>query len=234
LLALPKRSANADEYVMTYRRILDGVAGPIFLHWLGPMFLPALEGYFPGDSFEKLLALEPERIRGAKLSLLDAQFERCIRRALAARGQVVLTGDDHHFADLIAGDSNASLGSTRIGDREYPIGELSHALLGIFDSIAAPAGLALRQLARGNRARYAQLMAPLERLGQVIFESPTEHYKAGLAFLSWLNGWQSDFTLPRRADRRRSREHLLRVAEAAGQCGVIENAGVAGERLRTL
>lgn len=233
LLALAKRRAQADEYVATYRAIVSGIRGPVFLHWLGSMFLPDLEGYFPGDSFTRILELESEKVRGAKLSLLDAAFERKIRKQMLAHGQIVLTGDDFHFADLIAGEPRIT-GTTTIGSHVFPLGEFSHALLGIFDAIAAPAGVALRFLARGERARYHELMTPLEELGQAIFESPTQHYKAGLAFLAWLNGFQDTFVLPVHAESRRDREHYLRVAALAGRSGVIENSELAIERLKSL
>ncbi|MEC8320733.1 MAG: DUF993 family protein, partial [Planctomycetota bacterium] len=41
--------------------------GPLIVHWLGPMFLPALEGYFPGESFLRIMRANPERYRAAKL-----------------------------------------------------------------------------------------------------------------------------------------------------------------------
>lgn len=235
LLALAKRRAHADEYVAAYRAIVSEIRGPVFLHWLGAMFVPELEGYFPGDSFTRILELEHEKVRGAKLSLLDAAFERKLRKQMLAHGQIVLTGDDFHFAELIAGEPRVTgTTTTTIGSREFPLGEFSHALLGIFDAIAAPAGVALRFLARGEHPRYRERMAPLEELGQVIFEAPTQHYKAGLAFLAWLNGFQDEFVLPVHAESRRDRAHYLRVAALAGSSGVIENADLALDRLKSI
>lgn len=234
LLALPHRHATAEDYVSTYRAILASVDGPVFLHWLGPAFLPALQGYFPGDSFFRILELESEKVRGAKLSLLDAEFERRARSVMLARRQVVLTGDDHHFADLIVGEGRAPTGTVEIGSRDYPLGDFSHALLGIFDAIAAPAEIALRWLARGRRDRAWEILSSLEDLGRTIFETPTQHYKSGLAFLAWLNGYQDSFALPRRADLQRGTEHYLRVARIAGRCGAIEDAELAATRLASL
>ena len=214
--ALTAWKLDADRFVAVYRGAVERIDGPLYLHWLGEMFHPAMRGYFPGDSFERALALDPEKVRGAKLSLLDADQERRVRRAIAPRGQIVLTGDDLHFAELIAGDAP---------------GDFSHALLGVFDAVAAPAGLALRFLAHGRRDRYHQLMAPCEALGQAVFEPPTRHYKAGLAFLAWLNGWQDNLMLVNREDLSRDREHLLRVARLASAAGCLEDAALAAERL---
>ena len=215
--ALTAWKLDADAFVAAYRGAIERADGPLYLHWLGEMFHPAMRGYFPGDSLERVLALDPQKVLGVKLSLLDAEQERQIRRAIRPRGQIVLTGDDLHFAELIGGDHS---------------GDFSHALLGIFDAVAAPAGLALRFLAHGRRGRYDELMAPCERLGQAIFEAPTRHYKAGLAFLAWLNGWQDNPMLVNREDLARDREHLLRVARLASAAGCLEDAPLAAERLR--
>ncbi|RMH00815.1 MAG: DUF993 family protein [Planctomycetota bacterium] len=207
-----------DAFVAAYRAALEHSEGELFLHWLGPMFHPGLVGYFPGDSLERILALAPERIRGVKLSLLDAGRERALRRRLRPRGQIVLTGDDHHFAALIAGEPDDPA-------------DFSHALLGVLEAIAAPAGLALRFLAHGRRDRFLKLMEPCEALGRHLFAAPVAHYQAGLAFLAWLNGWQEHRRLPAGAHRRRDRAHLLAAARLAAAAGCLEDAPLAAERL---
>lgn len=214
--ALTAWGLTEEGFVDVYSRVLDSVQRPVLLHWLGEMFHPAMRGYFPGDSFERLMERYPDKIRGAKLSLLDAEFERRTRRRARARGQIILTGDDFHFGGLIGGDA---------GD------DFSHALLGIFDAVARPAGLALRFLAHGDRETYDHLIAPCEALGQAVFEAPTQHYKCGLAFLSWLNGWQNNPYLIGRVDDRRNAAHLLRITSLASQAGCIEDAALALDRL---
>ena len=159
-----------------------------------------------------------EKIRGAKISLLDPEREIAIRRSLAPDGQVVFTGDDFHFGQLIAGDSHGH----------------SHALLGILDAVARPASLALRFLAHGDRERYAELMTPCEALGLRVFGEPTQHYKAGLAFLAWLNGLQPNPMLPNHLERERDRAHYLACVELANAAGVIEDAELAARRLGAL
>jgi hypothetical protein len=194
---LSLNNASADDYVKVYSSILEQSESPVLLHWLGEMFLPSLANYFPGDSFERIMHLDEPRILGVKISLLNQQLEVDIRARLAQSKQVVYTGDDFNFAQLIAGD-----------DQHY-----SHALLGIFDGIARPAGLALQFLARGKTKEYFELMKPCEALSRVIFEQPTQHYKAGLAYLAWLDQRQDNPWLPCAAHLQRDADYYARVLE---------------------
>jgi hypothetical protein len=239
LVPLAVRGASEEEYVRVYGEIIRGDDGPLFLHWLGEMFLPALRGYFPGRSLPRILALDTEKVLGIKISLLDADLEVRLRRLLLPRGQVVLTGDDFHFARMILGGSAkggaASAprveGMRRVGTVELALGDFSHALLGVLDAIAVPAGLALQHLALGDAARFLAILEPCETLGRAVFEAPTAHYKAGLAFLSWLEGLQENAMLALHEERAREREHYLRVAELAARAGVFTDATRTGERL---
>ena len=67
-----------------------------------------------------------------------------------------------------------------------------------------------------------------------IFREPTSRYKAGLAFVSWLNGLQENFMLVNREERLRDREHFLRCAELAAAAGVLVDAELARARLEQL
>ncbi len=224
-----------DEFVEVYADIARAAGdGPLIVHWLGPMFLPALEGYFPGDSFLRIMRGAPERYRAAKLSMLDHELEVRLRRDLLERDQIMLTGDDFHFGRLIAGEPQQPMPEGRpveFDGRTVSIGDFSHALLGIFDAIAAPAALALHRLSQGDRSGFDRIMAPCELLGQKIFESPTRHYKTGLAFLSWLNGFQPNPMLVNHEERSRDRDHLLQVARLANAAGAIADAASAADRL---
>lgn len=226
---LVEHDCDEREYVDTYRSIASNVNGPLIVHWLGPMFAPNLDGYFPGDSFHRVMASDPETFVGAKLSLLDAHFEVRVRNELATRGQVILTGDDFDFASLIEG-SGPPHRWDRFGHRDLAIGPFSHALLGILDGIAEPAGLALRLLDAGDNESYRAIMQPCEALSQVIFEHPTRSYKVGLAFLSWLNGHQNNAMLVNHAETERSKSHLWRVLELATKAGAITNPKTATTR----
>jgi len=237
---LPQSGAREADYVEVYGAIIAELDGPLAVHWLGAMFLPELAGYFPGDSFTRIMALDPEKVRAAKLSLLDAEREVRLRRELAARDQVMLTGDDFHFAHLILGGDTTSTspavpevsGTTHFGERAVATGDFSHALLGVLDCIAEPASIALQLLARGDGAGYLALMEPCEALGRAVFEPPTAHYKAGLAFLAWLNGLQPNAMLVNHEERTRDRDHYLRVTELAARAGALRDAKLAARRLR--
>jgi hypothetical protein len=237
---LTLNGATEDQYVDVYGSVLRQVEGPVFLHWLGEMFLPVLKGYFPGRSFERILALDPAKVRGCKLSLLDDAMELRVRRELLPRDQVVLTGDDFHFGRLILGGDPQGPAPTRppvverhvtIGNRRVAVGDFSHALLGILDGIAIPAGLALRHLARGDARRFLDIMTPCEALGRHVFCAPTQHYKAGLAFLSWLNGLQSNPMLVNREDRCRDAAHYTECAQLSVACGALGDIALAQQRL---
>lgn len=227
---LCEQGAGADEFVEVYAAIIDALEGPLILHWLGEAFHAGLAGYFPGDSFERILAHDPSKVVGVKLSLLDADFEERTRRALLEREQVVLTGDDHNFAGLILGRPGGEARERRAGPWRFSLGDHSHALLGVLDGIGPPAGLALRLLAHGRRERYLELMEPCEALGRLLFAAPTQHYKAGLAFLSWLDGRQQTPELAAGEERCRSREALEATLEAACRARVFTQAEVVLER----
>lgn len=234
ILSMPWLSVNtcdAQIYVDVYTSIIESLDGPLFIHWLGEMFQPALAGYFPGDSFDRVMKVDPAKVRGAKLSLLDDALEKRLRLDLLDRDQILLTGDDLHFAHLVEGDDKSVVRRTMIGGRDVALGNFSHALLGIFDGIAAPAGLALRLLDQGETERYDEIMSAGESLSRVVFEPPTLLYKVGLAFIAYLNGHQANWMLVNHRERQRSPEHILRVVEAAALAGALTDAPLAADRL---
>jgi len=239
ILPMPFLSINtcdARTYVEVYGEIIRQARGPIFIHWLGEMFLPSLRGYFPQDSFLRVMSCDPQRVRGAKISLLDARKEVELRRALAKNDQILLTGDDFNFTSLIAGGDDGSAFApiakmVQIGSRDVPFGDFSHALLGILDAVAAPASRAIEAVDRGDLESYFHIMRPLESLSRIIFEEPTRDYKVGLAFLSWLNGHQSNRMLVNHIERNRSVSHLHSVYEQAERAGVVAAPELASERI---
>ena len=239
---LSLNQATEQTYVDVYSAITAQLDGPLFVHWLGEMFLPSLRGYFPGDSFSRIMASAPGKLRGCKISLLDAELEVRIRHELLPRKQIVLTGDDFHFSRMILGgpasgpDPQPPPEVTEyqdIGPHRVALGDFSHALLGVFDAIAEPAGLALRALAQNDGTRFQQIMGPCETLGQHLFAAPTQHYKAGLAFLSWLSGLQDNAMLVNREDRARDDAHRLRCIELARACGVLASNAAVEARIST-
>lgn len=226
-----RRARAADAYVEHYAGVIDALDGPLLIHWLGEMFHPGLAGYFPGDSFERVMAHDPGKVRGCKISLLDADLERRIRTRIASDGQVVLTGDDHHFVDLILEGGAEPTGQVDLGGQPLHLGPFSHALLGVLEGVAEPAGLALRALAAGDHERARVLLEPCEAYGRHVFTAPTPHYKAGLAFTSFLAGRQDNPMLPLHLERTRDHAHLTRTAELAARAGAFTNLDLAKARL---
>ncbi|MCP4836319.1 MAG: dihydrodipicolinate synthase family protein [Phycisphaera sp.] len=229
---------DEDGYVEVYGDIARAAGdGPLIVHWLGPMFLPSLEGYFPGDSFLRIMRHDPDRYRAAKLSMLDHDLEVRLRRDLLERDQLMLTGDDFHFGALIAGATEGIAPVERtieFDGRTVGLGDFSHALLGILDAIADPAALALRRLGLGDRAGYDRIMLPCERLGQEIFKEPTRFYKSGLAFLAWIDGRQDNPMLVNHEETKRTRDDVFEVLRLANEAGALRDPAVVSQRLRRL
>ena len=204
--ALAAVARHADDYASVYARVLAQVREPVILHWLGPMFDPALEGYWGAPRFsaatENCLSIIRAHIgedrrdqdfsAGCGVGDLDAP-------RLPA-GVRMYTGDDFNYDSLILGDEQGH----------------SDALLGIFDAIAPAASLALSALDAGDVSRYRQLLAPTVPLSRHIFAAPTQHYKTGVVFLAYLNGFQSHFRMVRGRGERAVRGAFLRAVCAGG------------------
>jgi hypothetical protein len=220
--ALAAVARHADDYASVYAAVLRQIRQPLILHWLGPMFDPALQGYWGGNSIaaamENCLAViraHKEKIDGIKISLLDAELEISMRRDLPA-GVRMYTGDDFNYDRLILGDEKGH----------------SDALLGIFDAIAPAASLALAALDAGGLPRYHQLLEPTVPLSRHIFASPTQHYKAGVVFVAFLNGFQSHFRMVSGLESARSTAHMCELFVLADRAGVLRNPELALERMR--
>jgi hypothetical protein len=219
--ALALVARHADDYASVYADVLAQVRRPVILHWLGPMFDPALEGYWGGadvsSAMENCLSIirtHKEKIDGIKVSLLDADLEVAMRRRLP-RGIRMYTGDDFNYDRLILGDAQGH----------------SDALLGIFDAIAPAASLALTALDAGDTSRYRQLLSPTVLLSRHIFASPTQHYKTGIVFLAFLNGFQSHFRMVGGMESARSTTHLCELFVLADQAGVLCDPELAVRRM---
>jgi hypothetical protein len=218
--ALPRARASASDYERVYARVLNGLQRPAILHWLGPMFDPALTGYWGSadldratETFLAIVAANAAKIDGVKISLLDAQREIDVRRRLPA-GVRVYTGDDFHYPELIAGD----------GEHH------SDALLGIFDAIAPAARAALTALDANERDRYDAILAPTVSLSRHLFSAPTSAYKTGIVFLAYVNGAQTHFRMLGGAESARSIVHLARAFELADAAGLIVDQERAADR----
>ena len=222
--ALARAARDEQDYLGVYGRLLEQVREPVILHWLGPMFDPALAGYWgsadPSRAMAaclELLRMHAERIDGIKLSLLDKDLEIEFRRQLPP-GVRMYTGDDFNFAELIAGDE---------------IGH-SDALLGILDPIAPLAAQALNHLARGNAEEFHRILRPTVPLSRKIFEAPTRFYKTGVVFLAWLNGHQQHFCMLGGMQSSRSIVHLSDVFRLTAEAGLLRDPELAAHRMKQL
>ncbi len=81
--------AAKEVYSKVYRRLIDQAREPVILHWLGDMFDPALKGYWgtaditAASTFVlELIAANPAKVDGIKISLLDENHEVWFRAQL--------------------------------------------------------------------------------------------------------------------------------------------------------
>ncbi|MFF8730379.1 dihydrodipicolinate synthase family protein [Streptomyces sp. NPDC015171] len=222
--ALAATAAGPDDYLEIYGGLLRQAAEPVILHWLGPMFDPALEGYWGSadldaatDTFLAVVAAHPDKVDGVKISLLDARRETDLRRRLPP-GVRCYTGDDFHYPELIAGDAQG----------------FSHALLGVFDPLGPLAAQAVRLLDTGDVTGFRELLDPTVELSRHLFRPPTRFYKTGVVLLAWLAGHQSHFTMVGGLQSARSLPHLARAYELADGLGLFPDPKLAEDRMRTL
>ncbi|MFJ3665306.1 dihydrodipicolinate synthase family protein [Streptomyces sp. NPDC090106] len=222
--ALCAAARGPEDYVEVYGHLLRQAAEPVVLHWLGPMFDPALEGYWGSsdldaatDTFLEVIAAHPDKVDGIKVSLLDAQREIDLRRRLPD-GVRCYTGDDFNYPELIAGDEQG----------------FSHALLGIFDPLGPLAAEAVRVLDTGNVAGFRELLDPTVELSRHLFQTPTRFYKTGVVFLAWLAGHQAHFTMVGGLQSARSLPHFARAYELADGLGLFPDPKLAEERMKNL
>jgi hypothetical protein len=218
---MPASARSAEDYLNVYGYLLRQADQPVILHWLGEAFDPQLRGYWGAADFDaaadtviELVRRADGKVDGIKLSVLDPGREVALRRRLPA-GVRLYTGDDFNYADLIKGGPDGH----------------SDALLGAFAAIAGPAAEALQALDAGDIAHYDEVIGPTVPLSRTIFEDPTFNYKAGIAFLAWLNGLQPHFAMLDRFQDRRPAAHLIRVFELAAMAGALLTPDLAVERM---
>jgi Protein of unknown function (DUF993) len=218
---LAAAARGPEDYASVYGRLLPQLRSPAVLHWLGPMFDPALEGYWgssdldaAADAVLALIAEHAASVDGVKISLLDAGREIAFRRRLPA-GVRLYTGDDFNYPELIKGDAEGH----------------SDALLGIFDPIAPAAAAALHALDQGSDA-YDEIFAPTLPLARHLFETPTFYYKTGVVFLAWLAGHQRHFRMVGGLESARSVPHLSRLFRLADAAGLLPDPDLAASRMR--
>ncbi len=222
--ALAAVATGPEDYLTVYGHLLRQAAEPVVLHWLGPMFDPALAGYWGSDDLDEatetflaVIADHPDKVDGVKVSLLDARREVELRRRLP-KGVRCYTGDDFHYPELIAGDERG----------------FSHALLGIFDPLGPLAAHAVRTLDTGDVAGFRAVLDPTVELSRHLFQTPTRYYKTGVVLLAWLAGHQEHFVMAGGLQSARSLPHLARAYELADGLGLFPDPGLAEERMARL
>ncbi|MGW5776208.1 dihydrodipicolinate synthase family protein [Streptomyces sp. NPDC003863] len=222
--AFAAAATGPEDYLDLYGHLLRQAGEPVILHWLGPMFDPALDGYWGSrdldaatETFLDVIAAHPDKVDGIKVSLLDARREVALRRRLP-EGVRCYTGDDFHYPELIAGDEQG----------------FSHALLGIFDPLGPLAAEAVRLLDTGDEEAFRKTLDPTVELSRHLFEPPTRFYKTGVVFLAWLAGHQDHFAMVGGLQSARSLPHLARAYELADGLGLFPDPARAESRMRSL
>ncbi|MHC3425173.1 dihydrodipicolinate synthase family protein [Streptomyces sp. DT18] len=222
--ALAATARGPEDYLTLYGHLLRQAREPVILHWLGPVFDPALTGYWGSadldaatETFLQVIAAHPDKVDGIKISLLDADREIAVRRRLPA-GVRCYTGDDFNYPELIAGDEQG----------------FSHALLGIFDPLAPLASRAVRALDTGDVRGFREVLDPTVELSRHLFQRPTRFYKTGVVFLAWLAGHQEHFAMVGGHQSSRSLPHLARAYELADGLGLFPDPERAARRMRAL
>ncbi|MCY4198042.1 MAG: dihydrodipicolinate synthase family protein [Rhodobacteraceae bacterium] len=220
--ALAKAASGPDDYTRVYSQVLQGLTQPAILHWLGEMFDPALSGYWGSDDHISamktcldIIKANSRKVDGIKISILSAEKEVALRRQLP-EGVKIYTGDDFNYPDLIEGDEAG----------------FSHALLGIFDPIAAAAARALDALSVSDRSTYRQAFDPTVPLSRHIFRAPTRFYKTGVVFLAYLNGHQDHFAMVGGQEAARSTLHLAELIRLANDASLFTDPERTALRVR--
>ena len=131
-------------------------------------------------------------------------------------GVRMYTGDDYNYDRLILGDDQGH----------------SDALLGVFDAIAPAASQAFAALDNGDAKNYKDLLAPTVPFARHLFADPTQHYKTGVVFLAFLNGFQSHFRMVGGFENARSVSHLCRLFVLADEARVLRDPELACARMR--
>ncbi|UJP10097.1 dihydrodipicolinate synthase family protein [Microbacterium sp. KUDC0406] len=233
---LARVAASADDYRRVYRSVLEKATVPVVLHWLGTAFDPELAGYFGADDWQTasgvlldIIAENPDKIAGVKMSLLNAESEISVRERLP-EGVRMFTGDDFNYVSLIGDSPVVERGSEATETKRADIRTHSDALLGAFAAITPVASAAIQALDAGDHDAYQRILGPTEELSRQVFAAPTFYYKTGVAFLAWLNGHQPAFQMVGGLHSARSLPHLSRIVELANASLALENPELARER----
>ncbi|AOW92558.1 dihydrodipicolinate synthase family protein [Rhodococcus sp. WMMA185] len=208
---LARAATGPDDYRKVYDAVLSAARRPVILHWLGAVFDPALAGYWgvedpsaATDTVMEIIDAHRIKVRGIKVSVLDQALEIGLRRRMPA-GVRVFTGDDYNYVDLIAGDGTHA----------------SDALLGAFAAVGPFASAAFARLDADDVDGFKSVLGPTEPLSRLLFASPTQYYKVGVAWLAYLTGRQNHFRMIGGFEAGRSLLHLADLVRAANAIGLF-------------
>lgn len=222
--ALARVAKTPDDYLHVYSKVLSHSDAPVILHWLGDMFDPQLAGYWGARDFDAALDCvaavindSQSKVDGIKISLLDKHKEIRLRRRLPENVKMY-TGDDFNYPELIEGDEQG----------------FSHALLGIFDPLAPLVAKAVTRLTQGDTKSFRDILDPTVPLARQIFRAPTQHYKTGVVFLAWLNGFQDHFVMLGGAQSFRPLSDFVEIFKMADSCGLLADPDLAVSRMKKL
>jgi hypothetical protein len=217
---LARAATSAADYERVYSEVLGRAGSPVVLHWLGDAFDANLAGYFGSTDIPtssatviRIIEANSDKVGGIKMSLLDADAEISVRSRLPESARM-FTGDDFNFVGLIESGSDA--------------------LLGAFAAFAPNASAAIQKLDIGDTDGYRAILGPTEALARQVFAAPTQYYKTGVAFLSWLNGHQSSFTMVGGLHSARSLHHLAEIVRLAAAADALEDPSLAAHRWNSL
>ena len=139
-----------------------------------------------------------------------------MRRRLPG-GIRMYTGDDFNYPALIEGDDQGH----------------SDALLGIFDPIAPAASAALSALAQGRRTDLPADPGADRSAVAPDLRAPTQHYKTGVVFLAYLNGFQDHFVMIGGAQAMRPLPYFTELFRLADAADLLRDPVRAAARMRS-
>ena len=83
-------------------------------------------------------------------------------------------------------------------------------------------------------AAYRRILEPTVPLSRLIFRTPTRHYKTGVVFLAYLNGFQDHFVMIGGAQAMRPLPYFTELFRLADGAGLLRDPEYAVARMRSL
>lgn len=226
LVPLARRRASEREHVEVFRALLDRVGGPVLLEGVGSGGSPALHGAFPGRSFERVLELGPDKVRGARVARFAPDDLARLRSTLPERGQALLVGDDPRFARTLVGSEPAPRRSTELAGRTIALGAFAHGASRLVEALCGPLGRLLTRIER-NEDHDPLELAALDGFAEALV-THERGLDDALELVTWLDGRRASPPATFDAAERRA---LLDLARAAG---ALQDSERAAERVASL